>query len=124
MMAASRQPSRWCFPWLFVSFTFLFFAAVSMAPRAVAQSTGGRIRGTLVAIGDDGKDNPVLVEQLLTLDGQRSDVREQRLINAAPTIPTAQAMSRYRRTCRLISGFRTGYSRLSARTHPPRTKLP
>jgi hypothetical protein len=47
------------------------------------------LRGTLVAIGDDGKDNAVLVEQLLTLDGQRSDAREQRLINAAPTIPTA-----------------------------------
>jgi Protein of unknown function (DUF4239) len=55
----------------------------------VVTTWAGRIRGTLVAIGDDGKDNPVLVEQLLTLDGQRNDAREQRLINAAPTVPTA-----------------------------------
>lgn len=48
-----------------------------------------RIRGTLVAIGDDGKDNSVLVVQLLTLDAQRSDARQQRLVNAAPTVPTA-----------------------------------
>jgi hypothetical protein len=49
----------------------------------------GRIRETLVAIGDDGKDNAGLVEQLLTLDQNRNDAREQRLINAAPAVPTA-----------------------------------
>jgi hypothetical protein len=49
----------------------------------------GRIGETLVAIGDDGKDNAVLVEQLLTLDQNRSDARDQRLVNAAPAVPTA-----------------------------------
>lgn len=62
-------------------------AAGGSSPVVTGWAT--RIRGTLVAIGDDGKDNAVLVGELLTLDGQRSDAREQRLINAAPTVPTA-----------------------------------
>jgi len=49
----------------------------------------GCIRQTLVAIGDDGKDNDALVEQMLNLDQNRNNDREQRLINAAPTVPTA-----------------------------------
>lgn len=49
----------------------------------------GRIRETLVAIGDDGKDSSALVEQLLTLDQNRNDARAQRLVNAAQTVPTA-----------------------------------
>lgn len=55
----------------------------------VVTGWASRIRGTLLAIGGDGKDNAILVGQLLTLDGQRSDARQTRLINAAPTVPTA-----------------------------------
>ena len=47
MIAAGRQPSRWSFPWFLVSFTFFLLAAVGIAPHAAAQSTGGRIRGTI-----------------------------------------------------------------------------
>jgi hypothetical protein len=62
---------------------FLMAAAFSSYRGAVNATIGE------VAIGDDRKDNAVLVDQLLTLDGQRSDPRQQRLINAAPTVPTA-----------------------------------
>jgi cytochrome bd-type quinol oxidase subunit 2 len=62
-------------------------AAGNSAP--VVTVWNGRIAETLVAIGKDGKDDDVLVGQLLTLDQNRYDARQQRLINAAPTVPTA-----------------------------------
>jgi hypothetical protein len=47
MIAIGRQPSRWSFQSFLIGVAFFVLCAVSTAPRMAAQSTGGRIRGTV-----------------------------------------------------------------------------